>query len=103
VKNKVLAFDENREITINSMNQEDPNKNDVDMDIDDDKMPSVSNQLYDLPALNTQHDMDVDVDIETYKPQTDKEKIDYFNDFIMKNHKESLHHVDLNTFNDPLE
>jgi hypothetical protein len=43
------------------MNQEAPNKNDVDMEIDDDdEMPSISNQLYKLPVINTQNDMEVD-------------------------------------------
>jgi hypothetical protein len=83
------------------MNQEDTNKQDVDMEIDDDKMPSVNNQLYELPVINPQNEMDVDMEI--YKPQTDQEKIDHFNNVVMKNHRESLHQVDLKTFNDPLE
>ena len=58
------------------MNQEDANKQDVDMEIDDDKMPSVNNQLYELPVISKQHEMDVDMDI--CKPQTDQEKIDNF-------------------------
>lgn len=71
------------------------------MEIDDDKMPSVNNQLYELPVINPQNEMDVDMEI--YKPQTDQEKIDHFNNVVMKNHRESLHQVDLKTFNDPLE
>jgi hypothetical protein len=83
------------------MNQDDQNKNDVDMDIDDEKMPSISNHVYELPTLSPKADMDVDMEIS--KPQTDREKLDYFNDIVMKNHKDSLHQVDLRTFNDPLE
>jgi hypothetical protein len=52
-------------------------------------------------VINPQNEMDVDMEI--YKPQTDQEKIDHFNNVVMKNHRESLHQVDLKTFNDPLE
>lgn len=97
---KFFAFDENRENTITSMNQDDQNK-DVDMDIDEDKMPLVGNQAYELPVLSPKTDMEIDMEIS--KPQTDQEKLNYFNEIIIKNQKESLHQVDIKTYDDPLQ
>ena len=98
VKNKLLTFDENKEVVVRSLNPKDE-KDDVEMEIDEDKVSLINRSSVERQV--SRHDMDVDM--EAAKPQTDQERLDYFHGVLMKNHRESLLQAEKHTFQDPLE